>query len=228
MMMLNIKAKLQKVKNRMIALRYIKTLTPEDLQMPKWLALSAEYQDQETDMEQKVIITILNSAFLQDRVVFLLSRSSLRHLVSQDKNWKRVGFTDANYSRIRDWMHNGGVFRCLRDGTKDKKASVWEIIDPDCLQLIQINTENQRLETIAAFESYTPHQDPHQDPHGEGEYEYEPEYKGRGGLTRRARSPLKTISPQSSTSPVGSDANDGESMEDWCKRMNQPFIQGNQ
>lgn len=149
-MPLNLAAKVEQTKKDMICLKYTKLIQAEDLKLPAWLLLNDEYLAlQEADSCVKAVLTILNSVIYQHRVVFCITRNSLRILLKQDKNWKTPpGFRNGHYKKILKHL-----FEYVREVKNPKgrgdSVLVCQVIDKELLSFLQVDVDKQMAEAIA-------------------------------------------------------------------------------
>ncbi len=137
-----------KAAQKLIALKKTRTITEDDLFLPEWETLKKEYDShQNGEWIDKAIVSLLNSAIFQRRVVFVLAKRPFRELAKSDKNWKRsIGLKDENWKVFIQEITGRDIVKCIHRA--DKGSFVYEIVENDILDLINIDISSQREEAI--------------------------------------------------------------------------------
>lgn len=242
--MTRLQQQLKDSREQLITLRYTKTIQPDDLKLPEWMLLSEEYKlGDGAPRDLKVITSILNSCLLQHRLVFVLTRRTLRRVVEEDENWAKRGFRNNQYTEILRTMHTCGIFERISQ-EDSQKPSIWKIIDPEWTALIAVDANAQAKEALQFIQNNGDHKgDQLGNRNGDQDLEQEREvFSGRVSPNGPDTSPLKTTNPlptresavqaffaehpeeiRAANTPVADMAD-----SDWCKRVDKPLIQGNQ
>jgi len=143
---------MQSVKNNRIILKSTKLITKEDsINDPAWEVMSKEYEEaQDSEWSVKAIISIVNSIIYQRRLVFLMTRNSLRDLLNSDKNWnKPIGLKTDNYKFILRIMYKtvGELVESFESKRNNRKFSIIKVNNPDILKFLSVNYDEQLQET---------------------------------------------------------------------------------
>lgn len=137
-----------KAAQKLICLKKTRAINEDDLWLPEWDTLKKEYDaHQNGEWIDKAIVSLLNSAIFQRRVVFVLAKRSFRELAKSDKNWKKpIGLKDENWKTLIFEVINRDIVKCIHK--TDKGRLVYEIIENDILKMINISVDEQRKEAI--------------------------------------------------------------------------------
>jgi hypothetical protein len=149
---------MQNVKNNRIVLKSTKLITEEDIANdPAWEVMAKEYADsQDSEWSVKAIISIVNSIIYQRRLVFLVTRDSLRDLLNSDKNWvKSIGLKTDNYKFILKILYKtvGELVESFESKRNNRKFSIIKVNNPDILKFLSVNYDEQLKETKDFLES---------------------------------------------------------------------------
>lgn len=133
-------------------LRFTREITEKELESEDaWVYVHQGYVEcQKEEWATKATISILNSIFFHRRKYFILSRESLRKLLSEDVNWKpALGLKNENYAYLLSRLHCG-----LIEKVEDRKVpstgrnlSIYEVVDPEILRLLNNNEDTQLEQT---------------------------------------------------------------------------------
>lgn len=114
------------------------------------------------DPNLKIMGSIINATISQRRCVFNFSRDSLRKLIENDMNFSNFGtsppkFDNGKYRTIIKFACEIEFMKLLKTGSGRNGASVYEIIQPDVLKFIALNSvelEKQRSECLTFSTGY--------------------------------------------------------------------------
>lgn len=137
-----------KAAQKLICLKKTRHITQDDLFLPEWETIKKEYDElQGGEWVDKAIVSLLNSALFQRRVVFVLAKRSFRELAKSDKNWTRqIGLKDENWKSLIQEITSRDIVKCIHK--TEKGRLVYEIIEEDILNLLNIDVNAQRNEAI--------------------------------------------------------------------------------
>lgn len=134
----------------LVFLRYTHKINKQDAKIiPEWKFLSEQY-DTVDDQVTAVLMSIQNSLIYQKRLIFTVSRDSLRELVTNDKNWgirkKSFGLSNGQYKTIRHHL------RLIAEKIEDivvgyGTISIFEVTDEELLNIIKVNRDEQYAQT---------------------------------------------------------------------------------
>jgi len=131
-------------------LKGTKLITQEDRECdPAWAELGQDYDDAKKEKSSWIIkatLTIINSIILQRRVVFIITRESLRRLLKTDQNWdKNLGLRQGNYRLILKVIYNtiGELVELVENNKTGRKVAIIKVTSKDLLKYLQANYEEQ-------------------------------------------------------------------------------------
>lgn len=113
---------------------------------PKWLELLQEYTETENS-DSRVLCTIINACYTQNRVCFYLSRKNLIALIKQDFNLRRRTLDTNKYTT---------VMKLLGTIAKDLGPNQWELTDPEILKHLTLVDIEQQRSDLQTFEQKNP------------------------------------------------------------------------
>lgn len=122
-----------------------------------WKGICAQYKKtSERPIVIKSLVSIMNSIFTHRRVIFCLSRESLRKLLKSDKNWrdynKRVSLKNDNYKIILKLLYVNNVVKEVDQ--KNRNIMIFEVVHPDILESLNPSmTKDKQLEQCLDFAS---------------------------------------------------------------------------
>lgn len=152
--MSNIVQELERLNQNLICLQKTRKLSVSDLELPEWYELDKAYKAAR-DPIHKIIISIRNSILYQKRVVFALSRDSLRDLVRADENWKpRAGFDNNAYKKVIKLLVDSCLVEVIKPASRGTPF-VLKVVKNDVLQYLIVDVSkqmNEALEFASKFE----------------------------------------------------------------------------
>ena len=112
--------------------------------------------DKETNKKDdsivKIAISILNSILYQRRVFFCITRDGVKNLVKNDKNWKiNISWANDYYKsviRFLTYKDDPTIRQIKYRGYNSRKPIMFEVIDPDLIEMITIDAKQQKKESI--------------------------------------------------------------------------------
>jgi len=137
-----------------VVLKNTKEISQIDIDsLAEWGYMFRQYnicKEKKLEAVTKNVCSVLNSILYQRRVVFVLTRESVKNIVSSDKNWKtRVGFRNENYRKIIGLLcKNNIIEEIVFPENKSKKTMVFKVIEPFFLSLLQVDAEKQMSEVL--------------------------------------------------------------------------------
>lgn len=142
--------------NKYIFLRKTKKITPDDLIHPRWSSLQKEYDSAnkgELEGIEKVLLTMVNSAFNQEKTIFCLSRNALIKMTLEDKNFKeKSSISNSQWKSFIKTIIECGIVR-VKESVKSpygQSIHIFEIIEPELLELFpKVNKERDLSEALA-------------------------------------------------------------------------------
>lgn len=141
----------------------------EDLFLQSLLKAYSQFaQGNSNTAHKRILITTLNAAYTQKRIVFTTSRQSLKKLKPHDVNWGMHGnlpenqrkervvgtsglkFKDKTYELfIKETIGDGKIFKCLNPNPVKGDPYILEIIDKNILSMFpSIDVNKQREECL--------------------------------------------------------------------------------
>ena len=137
-----------KAKQNLILLKFTRQINDQDLELPQWQFMQKEYDEcQNEEWVTKAVVSIFNSILFQQRVFFNLTRDTTRALLKADKNWDTsIGMKNENYKALIQELLSSELIREVKKGTK---SYVYEVISPELLDFMVVNSVKQKAECEA-------------------------------------------------------------------------------
>lgn len=131
-------------------LKSAKLITEEDMEGdPAWNELGRDYaeaKEENSPWAIKAILTIVNSIIFQRRLVFIITRKSLRKLLRSDKNWgSNLGLKQGNYKYILKliYSHVGELVEYGHSKQTGRNIAIIRVTSKDILKYLNVNYEEQ-------------------------------------------------------------------------------------
>ncbi len=139
---------------KLTEVRHLEDIHNEELR----LVLQGMYKHQY--LEYRLLATVINSIFTQDRAVFLFSRRILADLLKNDPNIVRNGLNSQEYLKFSaSCIGSDKIIKTILASKKDdNKASVCELIHAEFLNLLKLQISEdiiaiQRNQTVGLYNS---------------------------------------------------------------------------
>jgi hypothetical protein len=131
-------------------LKRTKLITKEDREGdPAWAELGQDYEDAKQEKSAwavKAMLTVINSIIFQRRLVFIMTRESLRKLLKSDANWnKNIGLKQGNYKHILKIIYSmvGELVEYGKSKQTGRRVAIIKVTSKDILKYLNVNYEEQ-------------------------------------------------------------------------------------
>ena len=140
----------------------VRSFESEDLRKLLTFCYKDESGDSVAKLQRRILGTVVNAVFTEEKPVFFISKAILLDLMQKDSNYKNKSLNGEIYGRVWAFLTEElQMFKVIRDGSVSKKATILELVDPELLKIMMeqvsksyVNSLREKM--VEIWEKYEP------------------------------------------------------------------------